>query len=722
MKKLSLSHILFFILLPTLCAQNIIPHLDTKKGLWGYLNPQTGKWKVKPRFDSVQQFTLHPNGQMQAQVAANGKFGYIDQQGKTLGAGIIFESVKPMNGNAIMVTVKGKTGIADYDAQWIVKPEADATIDIGPEGWIFVIKGKQGLITPDATWLINPIYDNIDVYHPDYFIIKKENKTGILLRTGDIALLPDEFTDMRPDGELWRVAKGDKYGLYDLKSKKIIVKPEYADIGTPLHVLGNQYIPVQKHNGKWGITDQNGNTILKHKYLTARSVPGTGILLSDKSNAYMWDLNTHSLTAAGSTAEKIEGSFKILTASINDSSYTTVTSLNGMTLGSDIFSLPDYYVITGNTQSFIFTTLGKLIAEFPADKTAGTPMQINKWIVFPQHAVSPSFNIHTAKTIHPLVIVKNNDGTNTILSTIPTFTNLPITDAAAYGNDSTYINVKNKNGLWSLFTTNGQQIYDFKSPYPASEFHYPGLHIITNNNNELGLIDNSGNIRMEPQAAEFITDKNNKNMLFCLNGKHQGAFNLQNHQLTIPLSRKYINLTSNDFKGRVDGATLQAVKTSEGKWGMVDNLYNELIPPVYDSIQMTPYFFITHLGNIQTYHHGNLQPFTPTPDTQATFSTQIGADKTIIASFDVEFQFQPMGKSYTIMAQLLDNNNVPYGPERTEYIEIHKPINKTKGYFTIPLPAGSPNQRFHLQFSIIDQNTNQILDLQTKSKFDISTQ
>ena len=104
-------------------AQSIVPQKDEKKGLWGYVSKSDGKWVVKPKFDEATELTATPNGQLRGTVTQKGKKGFVDDSGKILGAGVVFEEITPMQGDAMFVKVKGKTGVADYNGVYKVKPE-----------------------------------------------------------------------------------------------------------------------------------------------------------------------------------------------------------------------------------------------------------------------------------------------------------------------------------------------------------------------------------------------------------------------------------------------------------------------------------------------------------------------------------------------------------------------------------------------------------------------
>lgn len=223
-------------------AQSIVPQKDEKKGLWGYVSKDNGKWLVKPKFDEATELTTTPNGQLRGTVTQKGKKGFVDDSGKILGAGIVFEEITPMQGDAMFVKVKGKTGVSDYNGVYKVKPEVENVEQLGNEGWIVTLKGKKGILKNDGTWLIEPIYTNIDHSINEYFVVDAGGKAGLLRRDGTPIVVPKDFTSIAPmENSYWIVKKGNKAGLLEISTNKLVVNPNY-DAVLGVYNDGNVYL------------------------------------------------------------------------------------------------------------------------------------------------------------------------------------------------------------------------------------------------------------------------------------------------------------------------------------------------------------------------------------------------------------------------------------------------------------------------------------------------
>ena len=250
-----------------LSAQTIIPRQDSKKGKWGYVSTSSDKWIVNPKFENATELTLMPKGRLRGTITLNGRKGFIDENGKTLGAGIVFEQITPMEGDAMFVTVKGKTGVANYDGIYLVKPEITNLEELPGEGYIATIKGKKGLLKYDGTWILSPLYKDINTDIAGYFVVNKGGKVGITNREGQVLLEPNLFSAAEPFGDLWKIKKGNKVGLYNLSTGTVLVNPEYYDVEQPeVFSNGTTLYIVASNADKWGIVNAEGKKLVKPIY------------------------------------------------------------------------------------------------------------------------------------------------------------------------------------------------------------------------------------------------------------------------------------------------------------------------------------------------------------------------------------------------------------------------------------------------------------------------
>ena len=350
-------------------AQSIVPQKDEKKGLWGYVSKSDGKWVVKPKFDEATELTASPNGQLRGTVTQKGKKGFIDDSGKILGAGIVFEEITPMQGDAMFVKVKGKTGVADYSGVYKVKPEAENVEQLGDEGWIVTMKGKKGLLKNDGTWLIDPIYNEIHSSTPGFFIVDKGGKAGIFDRNGQAELAPGDFSKVEKLGDFWKVYKGDKVGLFDLENKALKVEAKYSDVDLPIKLQSDVWYPVKK-DGKQGFLYSNGKWVIKPEYSSyfILSDPQAIVLSENNVPAYIYfpgDKNIGKLVKYNKDKQYIFEVLDLIYDRDGSLIKKTIVSLpDGRSVNSPMISKEgEFYEVAGDHDFSLWDTFGNMVYE-----------------------------------------------------------------------------------------------------------------------------------------------------------------------------------------------------------------------------------------------------------------------------------------------------------------------------------------------------------------------
>lgn len=677
MKKIFLTICTIAMAVSSLVAQGIVPQLSEKKGQWGYVNPSTGKWVVKPKYEEAGELTKQPNGEMRALVKQKGMQGFINEAGKTMGVGVVFESILPMEGDAMMVTVKGKTGVANYNGEYLIKPEAEMTYKLGSEGWIFGIKDKKGLVAPDGKWTIEPIYKDINYDTPGYFIVDKGGKAGILNRKGEILLEPKDFTSAKLAGDYWLVGKGDKYGLFDANQKSIVIKPEYAEIGDPIKTKQEVCVPVKKNNGKWGIIDLKGNIYVKPDYILMKPLEGIGLVLTDKKgNSYLWDLETLTRRSAGSLEIRENGPFRIFSGKIDGKSFNTVMDSDGRKIGTGLLALPSYYEIMGDNEIYIYNHQGERLVSFPTAKVKGVAQERDKWIYYdidPKGQekmsagkiysaegtiISPDMKVYDAMAFNTILAVR--DGKKySVISDTPDLSGVEISEFSACGDK--YLNIKS-GGKWGLFTVYGKKIYDFQQAYPVQPSEKENI-FITEFDGKKGIVSNKGEEIIAPTVERIVfTDYDKYGYIQVRDNKTGlGLVRVDPLEEVIPISRGYDYINYADPK-EFGGKTYIRVRKGEwnSKWGLVDFDGNEIYPAVYKDVTVTnDYIKLTPEDGMPTYLNAQLNKFTPTPKISGEYGLEHGKTvKGYNATFaNISLHFENcQGKSYTIhVASYLKN-------------------------------------------------------------------
>lgn len=478
-------------------AQSIVPQKDEKKGLWGYVSKDNGKWVVKPKFDEATELTMSPNSQLRGTVTQKGLKGFVDDSGKILGAGIVFEEITPMQGDAIFVKVKGKTGVSDYSGAYKVKPEIIDIAELNGEGYIANMKGKKGLLNYDGTWMFEPIYNEIDPSLDGYFLINKGGKAGISDRKGKILLDATEFTKVEPFGSLWKVYKGNKMGLYDLSASKLLVKPEYLDVRQPIVGSNGRYYPVSDKVDKWGVLNSDGNEIVSKKYSDIHQIDKpSGLLLFEGSQAkriyFFGDKKPCKIKKFDRI--KIKNGFSeialVYDKDWSDHNLSLLELPNGSMIEGDRVSLFPFNQFTF-CNGFLYSRDGSVFMS-----GISTPENVNGWTKVDSKIISPDSKIYNNINKNGLYLVENAPNDYRLILKNGNLTSFNVEDVEIF-DSNTY--AAKKDGKWGLVN---QSTGNIDIPFESEE--KPSL-ITIGENNLYKINDKNGNVGVfNPQSSSWI--------------------------------------------------------------------------------------------------------------------------------------------------------------------------------------------------------------------------
>lgn len=151
-------------------------------GKFGFIDTN-GKWVIKAKFDETYKFDSIDNNLSLAMAWIDEKHGYINQKGEWV--------IKPIfgshydtgfeNGVAMVSPVNSSFyGLIDAKGNWILKPqyEWDTAGDIQTyKGHFTLIKnGKWGVVNTQGKWIVEPKYDYILSAEKNGYMVERNNK------------------------------------------------------------------------------------------------------------------------------------------------------------------------------------------------------------------------------------------------------------------------------------------------------------------------------------------------------------------------------------------------------------------------------------------------------------------------------------------------------------------------------------------------------------------
>ena len=191
-------------------------------------------------------------------VKQNGKWGYVNAQGDLIIPATFIFADQFQSGRAMVGTESG-VGIMDAQGSWLIKPEFEyiSWIDSNvfaakktTEWYLYNMKGQQlkklengkiksldlgqySFVEEDKTGffhlengiILKPSYDEILAFKSNkaHLLIKKENKKGIVSRSG-VELLKPEFDSIAFEKNYYLVKKDSFWGIYDTIGN-LVLKP-----------------------------------------------------------------------------------------------------------------------------------------------------------------------------------------------------------------------------------------------------------------------------------------------------------------------------------------------------------------------------------------------------------------------------------------------------------------------------------------------------------------
>ncbi|EDM34222.1 hypothetical protein PBAL39_17344 [Pedobacter sp. BAL39] len=213
--------------------------------------PVLGNAEYKPGNQDVplKGTEISPFRQGYARISVDGKEHYIDVNGSKA-----FDYM--------VADAEGKLGdkydIQDYQKELLNEDEMPQTVIP------FMNDGKIGVLSPDGKVILPGKYDKIDFTYQRYWKLSLDGKQSMYLPGWVLLPFFDEINYL--DGRYFDIKQGNKWGIYDLKKKKIIINTAYEAFDyCGGCVKTSDYVYANK-GGKWGIVGFDGKVKVPFEY------------------------------------------------------------------------------------------------------------------------------------------------------------------------------------------------------------------------------------------------------------------------------------------------------------------------------------------------------------------------------------------------------------------------------------------------------------------------
>lgn len=236
--------------------------------LYGYLDVRTGAVAIEPQYQFVGEFS-----EGLAPIRHFGKDGFINTSGELVvtvkGTIMNRPTLKMRNGYAI-VNINNKYGILSNKGEWVVEPAYDEIEKSDQNCYIVSTEFWMGLWSVEKGWLVEPNCVEISSHDEGFYVLGLD-RAYIIGADGNIinpfvfcyseplsypTAGDDETTRRISDYVLFAIA--DKcYGVYNVRTNKIILPAKYTDID----MASKDLFVVADALGIKYFVDKNGNAI-----------------------------------------------------------------------------------------------------------------------------------------------------------------------------------------------------------------------------------------------------------------------------------------------------------------------------------------------------------------------------------------------------------------------------------------------------------------------------
>lgn len=263
-----------------------------KGGKWGIIAPDGKTWINYCRYTRIKEDKANT-----FVVYLGDKCGMIDSSGNTL-VPCIYDEVSQINNNFFKIGIAGKYGIVNLAGEIVTPVKFQSIEDYDNEYALLQTNDKSGLFHYASKTLQLPsMFDELNIWTNDLFIIKKDNKYGLINVKGDFIhpMVFDAVTEY-PDNKLLAIRK-EKMGWIDSLGHMFIVC-KYDSVGD--WYAG--YSPA-KLNGKWGMIDSLGKVFIPFQYTALRTSLNQNVLADEmqmspfvaNDSGYVWVRNEENL-------------------------------------------------------------------------------------------------------------------------------------------------------------------------------------------------------------------------------------------------------------------------------------------------------------------------------------------------------------------------------------------------------------------------------------------
>ena len=470
----------------------------------------------------------------------------------------------------------------------------------------FVLKKNNlsGVIDKSGKTIIEPIYEEVKIPNPEkgIFVCYNSEKTKILDDKGQEVFtqfkniepirLKNIASDLMFEKSVLKYSEDSKYGLINFEGKKV-TNAIYDEIEGLPYKEGELLV---KQTDKYGVINIKGNNLVDIKY---DKIDVDGYYASDNGYKYAGYIVSNKtdegyrsgyINVNGDMILKVEHNQISRITQIDDKENAyLIESKNGQ------FGLMknDKEILKNEYQSISYDESNKLLV-IEKSKKYGVASLEGKIIVPTEYNQIDITGVYLYAKNNQGTVIYNTNGTEANIDT-----NIAILNTS---NEKYKIRINNENGTkYGVIGKDGKQIIDEK--YNYIEYLYENYFIVSDENSKLGIIDDKDKIKVEIEN-ESLQKVQNTDMIQTVTAKDKTTriysrnmekiCEMQNAKVEIigdfisifsESEKKFFNKEGKEVdKTEVYSSNTLFSKFKDGKWGFTDKNGNMIVEAKYDKV------------------------------------------------------------------------------------------------------------------------------------------
>ena len=516
--------------------------------------------------------------------------------------------------------------------------DMDKKIKIGIAVIIIIMIGIAGFFIANKIEKENRKYKIEQISEYEYFVIKNENKYGIMNKKGETIIEPnyDNIKIPNPVKSVFFCYQDDNINIVNEKNEKIFT--QYTNV-EPLRLknissdlMYEKSVLKYEENGKYGLMDFNGKKITKAIYDEIDTLQFKEGELLVKSNEKYGVINIKGHTLVKSKYDKIDvdkyyteenqyrnSGYIVCNTTTDgyrygyvniDGKETLETKYNELYRITDIQS-DDVYIIAADNgkygmfrnnkqiikndyQSLIYNEENNLVTALKGKKYGVIDLNENIIVPFQYNQIDITGKYIYAVSSDEKVTVFDKSGKESSINS-----NVAILDVQNT-NYQIYIETTNDVTLYNIYENSNKKT---KNKYTYIEYLYDNYFIVCNSYGKLGIIDADENVKVElkynsmhkienTSIVEFMEEDTQKSYFYSKEMKQVAEMK----QAVVENRDNYISIYNGENRIYLsnDGKELESkdifinnklfAKKQNNKWGFVNNAGNKVINYEYDYV------------------------------------------------------------------------------------------------------------------------------------------